>query len=390
MQSVIRRLAPLLLLLVLLAPIAARAQDMPGFPAELGGNIGVTVPTGAANVADMVGHLGFFRAIWHAIAVPIDAGTIAIITAMATYVSTQFRLLVAAYLMAMMLYRAATFGGDGWQPYAKFLISGYLINAIASNPDTYMHWVVGPFFGVINGVAKAIGGAFGGNANVQVAADSFDQLALRMARIGSTVWNNTPNSYMAMLTIGFLLVVYLVLVLLSVGAMFILFMQAYILVALAIAVGPIFVAMAFFPLTKRYFAGWLTAIGASGVAMIMIQALMGLFQAVVVAVMEIALGVFKSGTGAEVVVQCYMLAFGIVAVMAMVWMTYALLGQAKMIAGAAHAEFLRWGDFFAPSSSPGSSTHSSSSVPSGSGVAAGSGGSPSRSYPFQRTVGSAR
>jgi TrbL/VirB6 plasmid conjugal transfer protein len=395
------------LLFLLLLPISAGAQDVPGVDAPLSEQ--AAAPTAAAvaalgtapagDVAGTVTQFGLFAAMWNGVAIPITAGTQNIIGGLTGWVNGWFAAAVGAMLIFLMLQSAWNLGAEiPWTKYFHVLWLGSLCFWIGANAGTYNSWIVGPFNGAINGISRALTGAFGFNT-APVAAGSFDAVTLKMIAIGFKVFTNLPWYSPKVIPLGLLAIGYCFVSCASIAIMFAFFMCSFIIQQFCLAMGPIFVAAGFFPLTRPFFYGWFRATAAASLQMIFVVAVMTLFQNVLVNIMQAGIQAFGAmpaagagaGNGGDFASQCVLLIFGCAAAMLVAFLTYELLRVALFIAGSgSNGIFPRWQQF--ASATPGGG--GGGPPPPGGGGGGGGpppapGGSVPRNYAFNRNVGSA-
>lgn len=397
----------LTLLLILLVPFGALAQDVPNVDAPLSEQ--AAAPTAAAvqalgngataDVNATVGQFGLFAAMWNGIALPITGGTAQIIAGLTGWINGWFAAAVGAMLIFLMLQSAWSLGAEiPWIKYFHILWLGSLCFWIGAHTGTYNAWIVEPFNGMINGITHALTGAFGFNT-APVAAGSFDAVALKMIAIGFKVFVNLPWYSPKGWLLGLLAIIYCFFSCASIAIMFAFFMVAFMIQQFCLAVGPLFIAAAFFPLTKFLFHGWLRATVAACLQMIFVVAVMTLFQTVLVNVMTAGIKAFGTPNGAtgaadggDFASQSVLMIFGSAAALLVAYLTYELLKVALFIAGSgSNGIFPRWpqsgggvggGGGGPPPPSGGGNSTSPPPPPSG-------GGGVQRSYAFSRTVGSA-
>lgn len=332
----VRLLSPLLLLLppLLLLPVAAGAQvnpqDMPAADAILtapavapaAGAVAALGTAPAGDIAATVGQFGLFAAMWNGVAIPITAGTQNIITGLTGWVNGWLQAGIGAFLIFMMLRSAWTLGAEQpWTVYFNLAWLGWLIFAIAAHPATYNSWIVGPFNGMVNGVSQALTGSFGFNM-APVGAGSFDAVTLKMIAIGFKVFQNLPWFSLKSIPLALLAIGYCVVSCASIAILFAFFMCAFIIQQFCLALGPLFVAAAFFPLSRPFFQGWFRATAAASLQMIFVVAVMTLFQTVLVNIMQAGIQAFGAGPavggagdGGDFASQCVLLIFGCAAAM---------------------------------------------------------------------------
>jgi type IV secretion system protein VirB6 len=108
-------------------------------------------------------------------------------------------------------------------------------------------------------LGNAIAGANGGGP---LGADSFDKLTDTALAVGAEVFKMIGWSPRG-IVLGFGCLAYWGLVILASAFLFLVYLSAHVIMLLMVALGGIFVAMAPFPYTRRFFDGWVSALGSS-------------------------------------------------------------------------------------------------------------------------------
>ena len=98
----------------------------------------------------------------------------------------------------------------------------------------------------------------------------------RRTASGLIVYNNLPSLSLKGIGLAIAVIIYWVVALAAIGVGFVVFLASHVLLALEIAIGPLFVALFAFPATRSFFNGWLSAVVSTVLAMVLIVALMSL------------------------------------------------------------------------------------------------------------------
>jgi type IV secretion system protein VirB6 len=331
----VKRLAALSALLLFAQPAAA--QDMPalnGVVDTLGAGATVTAAAAGDGVA---GNFAWFHSLWMLIATPIASATDQLAEALLQHNSTTFHLLAFA---AMLLFLTkAIFSADDttFIRWFRMLFFAAIVDVLSSHAAAFNYFVAGAIFGAINGVTMAIGHLFGGNGNIT--ADTFDIVASKTYSVGLVVMKNLPGFSIAKaITLGFVVVFYWIAAEIAVAMIFLFYMLSFVTLQFLVALGPLFVAMAFFDLTRPTFSGWFRAVMSAALTQVFLVALLSLFTTTLVNILTQAASTNPStgDAGGGLIGQIFMCLFGIVAAGFFAYLTYELLKLASAIAGAPH------------------------------------------------------
>lgn len=345
---------------------------------------------------------GTFLLIWQNVAIPVDTATAGMVNALVAWVGTPFKLAVVAYLIIILLIAAWSSDESAFQRFFRQLWLAAVIYTLASNADAFNYYVTGVVHWTVNSIGVAIGNVF--NHPAPVSADGFDAIGSRAFAVGLTVFKNLPWYSWKTIPFGLLVVSYWFLSFIAIVIMFSVYLVSYVATDFLIGIGPVFMALFFFPFTRRWFDGWLRNLMAGLLVQIFTVSLGAMFVAVIGVVLgqaSTALVGTKLGevNGGVVIGEMMMLVVTALACLIFAILSGVLVVVAANIAGGIHAElgiiqapsWGRSGDREAPPSASPSNQNPSGPAGPGSGNQSGPsgmGGSP-REYAFNRTVGSA-
>lgn len=153
-------------------------------------------------------------------------------------------------------------------------------------------------------IANALTGATGSRT---VTGGAFDELWNRAWVAGLVVYRNLPWS-VAGLGLVAVVVLYWVVAMASIMLAFLVWMKAFVFVALLVGLGPLFVGLWFFPLTRGLFTGWLNSTLAAILLKIMSVALLSLVLGAMTRILAmLAATTGGRATGANEIAQLQML-----------------------------------------------------------------------------------
>ena len=163
------------------------------------------------------------------------------------------------------------------------------------------------------------------------------------------------------------------------------------------AFGPLFVACYLFPMSRRFFDGWLGTVVTAMVMQVFVVGITTLLSLVVASIIQPIMATMKSGDaapGGDLFTQLVAVITLLMTVAVFLFLTIYLARLAMSIGGGAHAQFAKLPGRRPPGGG-GSSGGGSGGGAGGGGAAAGAGvaaagvGAAQRAYAFTRTVGGA-
>lgn len=215
-----------------------------------------------------------FQGLWQVLELPLEQHVNGMVSSLTGWVVGPFRAWVLVYLLGTLL--MAWFTPSDQQAYAFFrhLFRAAAIYMVISTAAQFQQ-----FFGnlaltsIPQEVGNAIAGAAGGNG---LNAAAFDNLANYAFAAGLKVFQNIPWFSFKAAILGILVLGYWFVALIAVLETFIVYLVSHMVVALGVAIGPLFVALRMFPETYRYFYGWISVLVSGVVVQILSVALLGL------------------------------------------------------------------------------------------------------------------
>ena len=135
------------------------------------------------------------------------------------------------------------------QAMRDFFIAGMVIGALQTGQYTLY---VSDFF--LQAVPNTLGAALGGTTSPVAGLDTVLDSALT---VGSKTYEALPNYSLKTIPLALAVIAFIVVALVSVGFAFAVYMTAAIINVVVVVVGPVFLALAAIPATRRFAAGWL-------------------------------------------------------------------------------------------------------------------------------------
>jgi type IV secretion system protein VirB6 len=335
-----------------------------------------------------------FTTIWNILVPPIQGGEAAIIAALQAYVTTWFALAVGVYLMAILLMAALNPSeADATLLFRKAFLAG-VVWSLAATTAGFSTYITGFTNGTVTSVGIAISGAFGGTPITS--AGAFDSLANQMIAVGGVAMKHVPW-YSIVRGIGTFLIcdMFIFGALIMVFVMFGVFMLSSIMLGFVAAFGPLFVACYLFPMSRRFFDGWLGTVVTAMIMQVFVVGITTLLSLVVTSILQPILTTLRSGDsapGGDLFPLLISVITLLVVVAAFLFLTVYLARLAMSIGGGAHAQFAKLPGRRPPGGGDGGNSGGGGGSGGGSAIgggAAAGGGTAQRAYAFTRTVGGA-
>lgn len=203
----------------------------------------------------------------------VDAVT-ATIGALTGYLAPIMVPMLTVYLIIFGIQSAM-----GRVPLSAFLsvaLRAAVVVYIIANAANFNQWVGNVFLQAIpNDIGNAVNGALGGGAPIN-GGQQFDTVWNDAYTAGLVVWKALPSLSLKGIMMCGVVVLFWATALASVALGFLMFLASRVLMALLIAIGPIFIACALFGASRQFFNGWLSACVSTVVAQLLIVTLMSL------------------------------------------------------------------------------------------------------------------
>ena len=200
----------------------------------------------------------------------VDAVT-ATIGALTGYLAPIMVPMLTVYLIIFGIQSAM-----GRVPLSAFLsvaLRAAVVVYIIANAANFNQWVGNVFLQAIpNDIGNAVNGALGGGAPIN-GGQQFDTVWNDAYTAGLVVWKALPSLSLKGIMMCGVVVLFWATALASVALGFLMFLASQVLMALLIAIGPIFIACALFGASRQFFNGWLSACVSTVVAQLLIVTL---------------------------------------------------------------------------------------------------------------------
>lgn len=327
-----------------------------------------------------------FTLLWTNIAVPIDAASAAMVTALMAKIGPWFKLCVGAYLMITMLIAAWSNDADAMQRLFRNVFLAAIVYAIAFNAPAFDYYVTQLVHGTTSAISTATANIFTQGAPIN--ADAFDIIGTRAFAIGLAVFKNLPYNPLKSVPLGICIVVYWWVSYWAIVVMFSVYLVSYVLGAFVMAFGPLFIPLYFFSFTRKYFDGWLSTVLCTLLVQVFTAALAAMFVFVLGMILTLAStglagNQLAAVDGGVIIGELMMLIAAALFCCIFGLLAAVLVYVAVRITGGAHAEL---GRIQAPAWMPSFGGGGNNSPPPHHESPGGGGGVSHQDHAFNRTV----
>lgn len=144
---------------------------------------------------------------------------------------------------------------------------------IVANTGNFNQWVGGVAQQLPTDIGNALVGSVGG---AQVSGGSlFDSVWNKAYAAGLVAYNAIPDTWLGV-GLCVAVVVYWGVAIATVAVAFLVYVISHVLTALVIAIGPLFIAAAIFPVSRFLFNGWLSALASAILAQVLVLVMLSL------------------------------------------------------------------------------------------------------------------
>lgn len=168
-----------------------------------------------------------------------------------------------------------------------------VVIAVLQSVGTYNQWVGDVAQALPNEIANMLSGAH----NNITAGQAFNNVLNAAFKAALTVWEHAPTYSLTIIIIGIAIIGFLALAIMCIGAAALTYVASTVSLIFFIKIGPLFLALFAFPLTRRFGSGWVTAIVSAALTQILTVALLALL--IGAEQQTITQMVTKSATGAD-------------------------------------------------------------------------------------------
>lgn len=270
-----------------------------------------------------------FSQLYDLVTVPVLASTDAMIAAMAGWIGGVLKVALAAFITGRLLWQAHVQTNEPINEVTKQIVLAGLALMLVS-VASYGIWARDV---LLNGLAPDIGRALAGAmGNRPVTGAMFDELWGKAFAAGLAVYRALPWS-IAGLGLCFVVIFYWLGAAIAILLSFLVWIKAFLILAVLVGLGPIFAALWVFPLFRGLALGWLNVVLSGIVLQILVVALLALLMSAETQLIAlISYHVGRGASGNEIVAIQYLFA-GLMLFGTAGWLVYQLPGTASAITG---------------------------------------------------------
>ena len=265
-----------------------------------------------------------FQTIYDLFATPLVSSVDAMIVATIAWMEPVLRYGIVVYVTGRLLWKAVSATA---QPFAEverlLLVSAIALWVVSSGYTSYARDLF--LVALPNEITAAMTGAVGGQPITGVA---FDRVWNQAFVAGLAVFRNLPWSSAA-IGLAMVVVFYWFIALLAIAAAYLVWLSSFVLLALLVGIGPLFLPLALFPAFRSMALGWLSTVMANIVLQVLSVALLVIVMTAQTTILtSIAASV---NSGGNEIAQIQMLMAGVVLFIAAGWVTTQLTGASQAI-----------------------------------------------------------
>jgi type IV secretion system protein VirB6 len=274
----------------------------------------------------------FFATLYTGINSPIQDFVGVVIAAVTGYVTPILRVLIVVYVAGMATIATLNPSQDPVTNWLRYLIRAALVYFIVSSAANFNQYFGTLFLTTLpTEIGNAISGAAGTHS---VTGGAFDTVWNKAWTAGLVVYKNLPWSIKGM-ALEFLVVLYWLVAIATIGVGFLIFLSAHVMLVLVIAVGPLCISCFLFPSSRRFFDGW---IGTS-VALVLTQILSIVLLSLLIDTEDATIAqIAADNAGGNEIAQLQLLLYGVVMFIMCALLASQLPGIAVGIAGGVHQQ----------------------------------------------------
>lgn len=270
-----------------------------------------------------------FATLYENIAPPMLDAVAAMITALQAWIAPVLRDSILLFVVLKLLWGTVKRDMEPISEFQAMAVQGMVVMYLATSAAGY-----GLYFSdlLLNGVSQQIGNALAGAiGNRTVSGGLFDELWNKAFVAGLAVYRNLPWT-VAGFGLVWVVVLYWVGAAFGIGFAFLVWMRAFVFVALLVGLGPLFAGLWYFPLTRGWFFGWLNTTMSSVVLQILSTGLLTLILGATTRILAVlAATTGGASSRANEISQVQMLLGGIVLFAGCGWLALQLPGIAASI-----------------------------------------------------------
>lgn len=273
MGTMARRLILIAALLILTVSVAKAQEGVPLNPVQFeSASQAFAASTGPVSISWTL-----FSSLFTAVNTPLQADVNGIIGSLTGWLTPILRAATIAVLIVSIIAAAISDNISANIPLnavLRVVLRAGVLVYLLGGVGVFSQWVSGPLLNLPNEISGVVLGNVGGA--IPQGGAPFDTLwnhtfmACLAAAKAASFW--TPEGWV----LGFVAFAAAIVSVIAIGYMFALYLIAYVLLSLIIAISPIFVATLIFGPTRRFFSGWLSAAVGAVTTLVLIAILLAI------------------------------------------------------------------------------------------------------------------
>ncbi|GAA0574497.1 hypothetical protein GCM10009416_11500 [Craurococcus roseus] len=266
-----------------------------------------------------------FTTLYNLLATPLIGGVDAMVGAVAPWVRGVLLAGLVVTISAGLLLKSLRPATEPLSDFTGMLLAGALAVFVAGSAVNYGAYVRDI---LLTTIPQEVGGALAGAlGNRAVNGAFFDELFAKAFLAGLAVFRALPWT-LAAIPLGILIVLYWIVAVAAIAFVFLVWLKAFVFIALLVGVGPVFLALFVFPWFRGFAQGWFNTVASSVVLQILLAALLSLFMTVMTQLLSQIAAETRGGN--EIVALQHLLA-GMVVLVGVGWLVWQLHGAANAI-----------------------------------------------------------
>jgi type IV secretion system protein VirB6 len=236
-----------------------------------------TAATPAGAPGTITVNWALFQGVYTAVNSPVVNAVDGVLNALTAYLNPIMIAMLTAYMMYTGFRMALAPNGAPMQTMMMDVVRGAIVVTLVGNAGNFNQWIGTVFLTTVpNEVGQAINGSLGGSGPPVNGGAQFDAVWNTAYKAGLMVYNNLPSVSLKGVALTFCVFFFWGVALAAVAIGFLMFLASSVLMALLIAIGPIFIACALWPGSRAFFSGWIASCVSTVTAQILTVALMSL------------------------------------------------------------------------------------------------------------------
>jgi type IV secretion system protein VirB6 len=231
-------------------------------------------PAGAPATVDV--NWTLFQTVYASVDLPLTNAVAGVLDALTGYLNPIMIAMLTAYMMFTGLRMALAPNGMPMQTMMMDVVRGAIVVTLVGNASNFNQWIGTLFLTTIpNEIGQAINGPLGSGLPVN-GGQQFDAVWNASYKAGLIVYDNLPSVSLKGVFLSLCVFLFWGAALAAVAVGFLMFLASSVLMALLVAIGPIFIACALWSGSRAFFSGWIASCVSTLTAQVLVVALMSL------------------------------------------------------------------------------------------------------------------